>query len=81
MCKQTQLKTMSKKCKKKIMQVFIISLVSELIHQWINPGHHHVNFLFIGNLKNLCFVSIHRRVAELQTFVYVAVLVPVGCGV
>ena len=55
-CNKTHLKTMGKKCKlqKKITQVFIASLVGELSHQWINPGHHRIR-LFIGSTK--IFVS------------------------
>ena len=52
------------------MQVFITSLVSELTHQWINPGHHHVNRGF----ENPYFISIHRRDSELEMLVYVVVM-------
>ena len=62
-----------RKLQKKIMQVFIASLVGELRFQWISPGHHRVR-LFIGSTKNVCFVSIHERISKLQTFVYVVVM-------
>ena len=34
----------------------------------ITPGNHRV-----GEIKNHCFISIHRKVSELQIFVYVVV--------
>ena len=55
---------------KKIMQVFIASLVGELSLQWINPGHR--VHLSIGSTK--IFVSSpYTKEFQLQTFVYVAV--------
>ena len=53
----------------KIMQVFIVLLVGELILWWINPGNHRVS-LFIGSSKT--FVSFSYTGGFL-TFVYVAV--------
>ena len=43
---------------KKIMQVFIASLVGDLSRQWINPGHHSVR-LSIGIQK--CLFHLHTR--------------------
>ena len=55
--------------RKRIIQVFIASMVGELSLQWM---HHRVR-LFVGSTKNLCFISIHERISKLQRFVYVAV--------
>ena len=43
-----------RKLRKKIMQVFITSLVGKLSLPWINPGHYRVR-LFIGSTQ--IFVS------------------------
>ena len=49
-----------------------VLLHGELMLQWINPGQHHVFRLFIGS-SEIVFLSVHRRISELQTFVYIAV--------
>jgi len=59
------------KLQKKIMWVFIVSLVSELRLQWINPGHQHIYFS-IRSSKSL-FHLLLSLVWNLQMFVDIAV--------
>ena len=59
----------------KITQVFIASLVGELSREWINPDKSWESSCspVHREYKSLCFISIHKKIPKLQTFVYVAV--------
>ena len=53
------------------MQVLVASLTSELTLQWIKASS---CLLVHREFKNPCLISIHGRVSELQTFVYIAAM-------
>ena len=52
------------------MEVFVALLASELTFQWIKVSS---CLLVHREFKNPCLISIHGRVSELQTFLYVTV--------